>query len=217
MGIKNAKMPTCTSMYLVLVYYCYCVCRRFWIGRGRQSTSASVLCMRRIWYRIVSTQVIGSVYFYSMMCHVSQLCQMRAYDGRLTSTYLPLRLWGLTKCVEVMKSNLASIFLVVIFLNAVQAFTTLSYVYKSSSSRLYNKTPLVANGKRIEVAEGSSLSAACSKLGLKVPYKCKKGECNTCAVNIGGKTFRACVGKVPPAPRLKSIQEKGLVVKVINA
>lgn len=117
-----------------------------------------------------------------------------------------------------MKSLLFSVLSVVLLLYKAQAFTANFNAYKvSSSSRLYNKTPLVANGKRIDAAEGSSLSAACSKLGLKVPYKCKKGECNTCAVNVGGKTFRACVGKVPPAPRLKSIQEKGLVVKVINA
>jgi len=117
-----------------------------------------------------------------------------------------------------MKSLLLPILSLILLINCARAFNAYFNAYKvPSSSRLYNKTPLVANGKRIDVAEGSSLSAACSKLGLKVPYKCKKGECNTCAVNVGGKTFRACVGKVPPAPKLKSIQEKGLVVKVINA
>ena len=119
---------------------------------------------------------------------------------------------------EIMSSMLPFFLLFVLVLCTAQAFTTTHFnAYMAKSSfRLYNKTPLVANGKRFEATEGSSLSAACSKLGLKVPYKCKKGDCNTCAVNIGGKTFKACVGKVPPAPRLKSIQEKGLVVKVIN-
>jgi hypothetical protein len=35
-------------------------------------------------------------------------------------------------------------------------------------------TPLSANGKKMEFAEGSSLMAACTKLGLKVPTNCKK-------------------------------------------
>lgn len=39
------------------------------------------------------------------------------------------------------------------------------------------KVPLVANGKRVEVEEGSSMMAACKRLGLKVPTSCKKGEC----------------------------------------
>jgi hypothetical protein len=33
-------------------------------------------------------------------------------------------------------------------------------------------------------------------------------------VNVGGKGVRACIGKVPPAPKLKSVMEKGLEVKL---
>ncbi|KAJ8609234.1 hypothetical protein CTAYLR_008059 [Chrysophaeum taylorii] len=76
------------------------------------------------------------------------------------------------------------------------------------------QTPLSANGKRIEAAAGSSLMAACNKLGLRVPTNCKKGECGTCTVSVGGKLLRACTAKVPPAPKLKSVLEKGLPVKV---
>ena len=47
--------------------------------------------------------------------------------------------------------------------------------------------------------------AACKKLGINVKTNCKKGDCGTCTVNIGGKSMRACIGKVPPAPKLKSI------------
>jgi succinate dehydrogenase/fumarate reductase-like Fe-S protein len=54
------------------------------------------------------------------------------------------------------------------------------------------------------------------KLGLKVPTDCKKGDCGTCTVTVAGQKIRACVGKVPPAPRLKSLKEKGLVVTVDN-
>ena len=87
----------------------------------------------------------------------------------------------------------------------------------AASSLYMAKTPLVANGKRFEAEEGSSMLAACAKLGLKVPTKCKKGECGTCTVTAGGKKIRACIGKVPDAPRLKSLLEKGLVVTVDNA
>mmetsp|Transcript_1317 Transcript_1317/g.3377 ORF Transcript_1317/g.3377 Transcript_1317/m.3377 type:complete len:113 (-) Transcript_1317:122-460(-) len=75
------------------------------------------------------------------------------------------------------------------------------------------QTPLTANGRRVEVPAGSSMLAACRKLGLNVPTNCKKGDCGTCTVIVGGKQIRACVGKVPPAPRLKSVAEKGLPVK----
>mmetsp|Transcript_39826 Transcript_39826/g.80339 ORF Transcript_39826/g.80339 Transcript_39826/m.80339 type:complete len:110 (-) Transcript_39826:249-578(-) len=77
-----------------------------------------------------------------------------------------------------------------------------------------NSVPLVYNGKRIEVAPGSSLMAACNKLGLKVPTNCKKGDCGTCTVSVGGIKVKACVGKVPPAPKLKSVMTKGLEVKL---
>jgi len=83
-------------------------------------------------------------------------------------------------------------------------------------TRLHAKTPLVANGKRVEVEEGSSMIQACSKLGLKVPTSCKKGECGTCTVTCAGRKIRACIGKVPDAPKLKSLLEKGLVVTVDN-
>ena len=84
-------------------------------------------------------------------------------------------------------------------------------------TRLHAKTPLVANGKRVEVEEGSSMIQACSKLGLRVPTSCKKGECGTCTVTCAGRKIRACIGKVPDAPKLKSLLEKGLVVTVDNA
>lgn len=87
-----------------------------------------------------------------------------------------------------------------------------------SKTVLYNgKTPLVANGKRFEADPGSSMMTACTKLGLRVPTKCKKGECATCTVTVAGNKIKACIGKVPAAPKLKSLIEKGLVVSVDNA
>lgn len=74
-------------------------------------------------------------------------------------------------------------------------------------------TLLVINGKKIDFPAGSSLAAACQKGGLKPTYSCKKGECGSCTVSVGGTNMKACVGKVPPEPRLKSLKENGFVVK----
>ena len=111
--------------------------------------------------------------------------------------------------------------LLVLFLVAViGAHAFVSRATRSATTRSalqMNTTPLVAGGKRFEAKPGSSMLAATKKLGLKVPLACKKGDCGTCTVTCGGKKIRACVGKVPDAPRLKSLQEKGLMVTVDNA
>ena len=70
-----------------------------------------------------------------------------------------------------------------------------------------------AAGKSTMAAPGSKLSAACGKLGIKPKYSCKKGDCGSCTLSVGGQRIKACVGKVPNPPALKSLQEKGLVVK----
>lgn len=74
-------------------------------------------------------------------------------------------------------------------------------------------TKLSYNGKSVEVKEGTPLKNAVSKLGYKPKYSCKKGDCGSCTVSVGGTRIKACVGKVPPAPRLKSLQEKGLELR----
>ncbi|KAL3817364.1 hypothetical protein ACHAXA_004490 [Cyclostephanos tholiformis] len=74
-------------------------------------------------------------------------------------------------------------------------------------------TVLTSNGKKIDVPEGTPLKTACEKLGVKPKYSCKRGDCGSCTVSVGGSRIKACVGKVPPMPRLKSLQEKGLEVK----
>ena len=88
---------------------------------------------------------------------------------------------------------------------------------RSSSLMMAGSTPLTTGAKRVEVASGSSMLAATKKLGLKVPLSCKKGDCGVCTVTVGGKKIRSCIGKVPDAPKLKSLQEKGLPVSVDNA
>ena len=83
-----------------------------------------------------------------------------------------------------------------------------------SSALMMGTTPLTNGAKRVEVPSGSSMLAATKKLGMNVPLSCKKGDCGVCTVNVAGKNMRACIGKVPDEPRLKSLKEKGLPVKL---
>eukprot|EP00534_Pseudo-nitzschia_fraudulenta_P003239 CAMPEP_0201116410 /NCGR_PEP_ID=MMETSP0850-20130426/706_1 /ASSEMBLY_ACC=CAM_ASM_000622 /TAXON_ID=183588 /ORGANISM="Pseudo-nitzschia fraudulenta, Strain WWA7" /LENGTH=91 /DNA_ID=CAMNT_0047380483 /DNA_START=216 /DNA_END=491 /DNA_ORIENTATION=+ len=79
---------------------------------------------------------------------------------------------------------------------------------KTSSS--LEMTILSYNGKKKNFKAGSPLSKALPAIGIKPRYSCKKGDCATCQVFIAGRATRACIGKVPPEPKLKSLQEKGL-------
>ncbi|KAL7477177.1 hypothetical protein ACHAW6_002986 [Cyclotella cf. meneghiniana] len=96
--------------------------------------------------------------------------------------------------------------------------STVAFVLSKNSGKMSNTsslhmTLLTAGGKKVEVPAGSSLKAACAKLGVKPRYSCLKGDCGSCTVSVGGSRIKACVGKVPPQPKLKSLQEKGLEVK----
>ena len=75
-----------------------------------------------------------------------------------------------------------------------------------------NKVKLTNGGKSCQVAAGSSMLAACKKLGINVKTNCKKGDCGTCTVKVGGRAVKACIGKVPQPPKLKSVMERGLPV-----
>mmetsp|Transcript_15567 Transcript_15567/g.29365 ORF Transcript_15567/g.29365 Transcript_15567/m.29365 type:complete len:121 (-) Transcript_15567:406-768(-) len=74
-------------------------------------------------------------------------------------------------------------------------------------------TVLTYNGKKKDFKPGSPLKDACASLGVKPKYSCKKGDCGSCTITVAGSRVKACVGKVPPEPRLKSLQEKGLEIK----
>ena len=72
-------------------------------------------------------------------------------------------------------SYLLSIFL---FCSSALSFTTSnnggSFVASKRSMNTLSMTLLNYNGKKVEVKEGSPLSAACRKAGMKVKYSCKK-------------------------------------------
>ncbi|KAG7338500.1 hypothetical protein IV203_009121 [Nitzschia inconspicua] len=74
-------------------------------------------------------------------------------------------------------------------------------------------TVLSYNGKKKDFKPGSPLKSAVESLGVKPKYSCRKGDCASCQLTVGGQRMRPCVAKVPPEPRLKSLQEKGLEIK----
>lgn len=41
-----------------------------------------------------------------------------------------------------------------------------------------------------------------------------QGDCATCQITLAGRYTKPCVAKVPEAPKLKSLQEKGLEIRV---
>lgn len=84
---------------------------------------------------------------------------------------------------------------------------------KSTITTQLNMTVLSRGAKKMNFKPGSPLKNAVAKLGVKPKYSCKKGDCGSCTISVGGTRVKACVGKVPPEPRLKSLQEKGLEVK----
>lgn len=75
-------------------------------------------------------------------------------------------------------------------------------------------TVLSYNGKKKSFKPGSPMSSAVKALGVPVKYSCKKGDCATCQITVAGRYTKPCVAKVPPPPTLKSLQEKGLEIRV---
>jgi ferredoxin len=88
---------------------------------------------------------------------------------------------------------------------------------RSSGNRVkgssLHMTVLSYNGKKKDFKPGSPLKSAVASLGVKPKYSCQKGDCASCQLTVGGQRMRPCVAKVPPEPRLKSLQEKGLEIK----
>ena len=111
---------------------------------------------------------------------------------------------------SVIKITILSLFLVI---NVALAFTSQSKPAFLNNDVSLEMTKLNFGGKMVDAKAGSPLKNACAKAGFKPKYSCRKGDCGSCTISVGGTRVKACVGKVPPEPRLKSLQEKGLVVK----
>ena len=61
-------------------------------------------------------------------------------------------------------------------------------------------TPVVFQPQNVKTMArvGQPLSEVAAQADVFIRYKCKKGECKTCAVNIDGKWVSACQTKIPP-------------------
>lgn len=84
----------------------------------------------------------------------------------------------------------------------------------AASTSAIQMTVLTYGNKKKDFKPGSPLAKACAALGVKPKYSCKKGDCATCQILVAGQFTRACIGKVPPEPKLKSLQENGLPISV---
>ena len=52
--------------------------------------------------------------------------------------------------------------------------------------------PLQMEPVVVQASRGEPLGAVAERAGIEIKYKCKKGECGTCEVNIGGKWVKTC-------------------------
>mmetsp|Transcript_8079 Transcript_8079/g.12359 ORF Transcript_8079/g.12359 Transcript_8079/m.12359 type:complete len:115 (-) Transcript_8079:64-408(-) len=101
---------------------------------------------------------------------------------------------------------------IVLALPLAESFATFSSTKLSPLS--LHMTILSYNGKKKDFKAGSPLSKAVQQLGIKPNYSCKKGDCATCEIFLAGRMTKPCVAKVPPEPKLKSLQEKGLEIRL---
>ena len=76
---------------------------------------------------------------------------------------------------RMMKFSLLSALLLAVFvLGLANAFVSHSNINVLRTSSSLHMTILTANGQKIECKEGSPLSSACAKLGVKPKYSCKR-------------------------------------------
>ena len=99
------------------------------------------------------------------------------------------------------------------FQQSTSLYSTRALTTSSTSSTSLHMTVLTYKGKKKNFKEGSPLKSAVAGLGVKPRYSCKKGDCGSCTLSVGGQRVKPCVGKVPAEPRLKSLIEKGLEIK----
>lgn len=66
------------------------------------------------------------------------------------------------------------ILVISLLLSLTSSFQPTITLKQRPSTRTFGKVKLTYNGKQAMVAEGSKMSAACSKLGYKPKYSCKK-------------------------------------------
>ena len=68
---------------------------------------------------------------------------------------------------------------------------------KPTSSPVMTTIEFLPTKVTIEAFEGQSLEEVAAAAGVEIKYKCKKGECGTCEVNVDGKWIKACQTTIP--------------------
>ena len=59
--------------------------------------------------------------------------------------------------------------------------------------------------KKVKTIQGTSIRECASRAGVEIRYQCKKGECKTCEINVGGKVVRACQSFLPKTSTVQII------------
>ena len=63
--------------------------------------------------------------------------------------------------------------------------------------------------KTVEAYPGQSFSLIAKSAGVDIRYKCKKGDCNTCAVQFNGRSVKACQSTLPAGQKKVQITIPG--------
>mmetsp|Transcript_4883 Transcript_4883/g.12867 ORF Transcript_4883/g.12867 Transcript_4883/m.12867 type:complete len:114 (-) Transcript_4883:1920-2261(-) len=113
--------------------------------------------------------------------------------------------------MQISRAILSSLLLLLCTATACHAFAVAPATVRASSLQM---TVLTYGSKKKNFKPGTPLSKAVAQLGVKPRYSCKKGDCATCEIFLAGRMTKPCVAKVPPEPRLKSLQEKGLEIRM---
>lgn len=51
--------------------------------------------------------------------------------------------------------------------------------------------------KKVKAFPGQGFPMIATAAGVKIPYKCQKGDCGTCTVEFNGKMVKACQSSLP--------------------
>ena len=82
--------------------------------------------------------------------------------------------------------------------------------YRTGCAATTVEVEFMPTGKIVTAKVGDSLSDIAAAAGVEIKYKCKKGECNTCEVNINGKFVKACQTKIVSADNLRVVAKSKL-------
>tara|TARA_A100001035_G_scaffold244129_1_gene211619 strand:- start:215 stop:763 length:549 start_codon:yes stop_codon:yes gene_type:complete len=115
------------------------------------------------------------------------------------------------------------IFLLLVYLTAITAFTIMSPLRTTRMARLGVATQNLEfrpekdndsfKSTMYDAEIGAELSVIAEKANVPIAYQCRKGECGTCKVNMNGKWVKTCQTRIPA---MASNEELVVIVKKIK-